>query len=153
MEKQKYSIIFKVISWVLMIISIAVVVWGSVVGYLKTVAADNGTVDPLLYWTYIMIGLALCAVIIVGLIISIRNNPKSLLKMLLVVVAAAVLIGVAYLTASGAPAVGYTGAKLPSDAELKLTDTVLNLAYILAAGAILSIVCGEVIMALKGKKA
>ena len=68
MEKQKYSIIFKVISWVLMIISIAVVVWGSVVGYPKTVAADNGTVDPLLYWTYIMIGLALCAVIIVGLI-------------------------------------------------------------------------------------
>mgnify|MGYP006916047176 CR=1 FL=1 len=152
MEKQKYSLIFKIISWVLMLVSIAVVVWGFIKGYPDKVVNDNGTVDPLLYWTYIMIGLAIVAVIIVGLIISLKNNPKSLLKMALLLVGAAVLVGIAYVTASGAPAVGFTGSKLPTDGELKLTDTVLNLTYILGAAAILSIIAGEIIMSVRNKK-
>ena len=67
------------------------------------------------------------------------------------VVAAAVLFGVCYLVASGAPAVGYSGAKLPSASELKMTDTILNLAYIVGGLAILSIIAGEVIMAIRKK--
>ena len=38
MEKQKYTLIFKIISWVLMIVSVAVVVWGFIKGYPDKVA-------------------------------------------------------------------------------------------------------------------
>ena len=152
MDKQKYTLIFKIISWVLMLVSVAVVVWGFIKGYPDKVANDNGTVDPLLYWAYIMLVLAIAAVIIVGLIISLKNNPKSLLKMALLLVGAVVLIGIAYLTASGAPAVGFTGATPPTDGELKLTDTVLNLTYILGVVAILSIIVGEIVMSVRNKK-
>ena len=106
MEKQSYAKISRWISWALMLISIAVLVWGTVVGYPKTVAADNGTVDPLLYWTYAMIGIALCAVILVGLIVTVKTDPKSLVKMGFILVGVVVVCFIAYLLASGAPAVG-----------------------------------------------
>jgi hypothetical protein len=67
--------------------------------------------------------------------------------------AAAVLCLVAYFLASGAPAIGFTGATPPTASELKLTDTVLNLTYILGAGAVLAIIVGEVISAIRTKKA
>ena len=63
----------------------------------------------------------------------------------------AVLFGLAYLLASGAPAVGYSGAKLPSATELKMTDTILNLAYIVGGAAVLSIIAGEVLMSIRKK--
>ena len=150
MEKQKYTKIIKVLLWVLLILSVAVLVWGSLAGF---EAKDGQMTDVLLYWAYGMLGLTLAAVLVVGLAISISNNPKSLIKLGLIVVGAAVLVLVAYLLASGAPAVGYTAAKLPSDAELKLTDTVLNLTYITGGAAILSIVVGEIIMSIRNKKA
>ena len=150
MEKQKYAKIIKVLLWVLLVLSVAVLVWGAMVGF---EANDGKMTDVLLYWAYGMIGIALIAVICVGLYIAVRNNPKSLVKMGILAVAAAVLVAVAYFLASGAPAVGYTGAQLPTDSELKLTDTVLNLTYILGAGAILSIIIGEIVMSVRGKKA
>jgi hypothetical protein len=67
-------------------------------------------------------------------------------------VAAAVLFGVCYLLASGAPAIGYTGAKLPTATELKMTDTILNLAYLVGGAAILSIIFSEVFMTIRNKK-
>ena len=153
MEKPTYAKISKWIALVLMLISIAVVVWGSVVGYPKTVAADNGTVDPLLYWTYVMVGIALCAVILVGLYITIKTDPKKLVKMGLILVVALVVCFIAYLLASGAPAVGYNGTKPPTATELKLTDTLLNLTYFCGGAAILSIIVGEILASLRTKKA
>ena len=73
------------------------------------------------------------------------------IKIGIAVVAAAVLFGVCYLLASGAPAVGFSGAKLPTATELKMTDTILNLAYVVGGAAILSIVCGEVLMTIRKK--
>jgi len=63
-----------------------------------------------------------------------------------------VLFGIAYLLASGAPAIGYSGAVPPTASELKMTDTILNLAYIVGAFAILSIIAAEVVMAIRNKK-
>ena len=122
MENQKYAKIVKISLWVLLILSVAVLLWGTIKGYPATVAADNGTVDPLLYWAYIVLGIALVSVICVGLYVTATTNPKGLIKIGVAVVAAAVLFGVCYLVASGAPAVGYSGAKLPSASELKMTD-------------------------------
>ena len=41
----------------------------------------------------------------------------------------------------------------PTAGELKLTDTVLNLTYILGAGAIVAIIAGEIISGILNKKA
>ena len=152
MDNQKYAKIFKILLWVLMILSVAVLLWGTIKGYPDTVAADNGTVDPLLYWAYIVLGIALASVICVGLYVTAVTNPKGLIKIGIAIVGAAVLFGVCYLLASGAPAIGYSGAKLPSATELKMTDTILNLAYLVGGAAILSIVIGEVLMTIRNKK-
>ena len=63
MENQKYAKIVKISLWVLLILSVVVLLWGMIKGYPATVAEDNGTVDPLLYWAYIVLGIALAAVI------------------------------------------------------------------------------------------
>ena len=152
MENQKYAKIVKISLWVLLILSVVVLLWGTIKGYPATVAEDNGTVDPLLYWAYIVLGIALAAVIGVGLYVTATTNPKGLVKIGIAVVAAAVLFGLCYLLASGAPAVGYSGAKLPSATELKMTDTILNLAYLVGGAAILSIIFGEVLMSIRNKK-
>lgn len=153
MEKQSYAKISKWISWALMLISIAVVVWGTVVGYPKAIAADNGTVDPLLYWTYLMVLFALGAVILVGLYITIRTDAKKLVKMGIILVGVVVVCLIAYLLASGAPAIGYNGTKIPTPRTLKQTDTVLNLAYFCGGAAILSIIVGEIMAVVRNKKA
>ena len=152
MENQKYAKLVKIVLWVLMILSVAVLLWGMIKGYPATVAEDNGTVDPLLYWAYIVLGIALFSVICVGLYVTATTNPKGLIKIGIAVLGAAVLFGLCYVLASGAPAVGYSGAKLPSATELKMTDTILNMAYIVGGAAILSIICGEVLMTIRNKK-
>ena len=150
MENQKYAKIVKIALWVLLILSVVVLLWGTIKGYPATVAEDNGTVDPLLFWAYIVLGIALVAVIGVGLYVTATTNPKGLVKIGIAVVAAAVLFGVCYLLASGAPAINCSKPTTPG--ELKLTDTILNLAYLVGGAAILSIICGEVMMSIRNKK-
>ena len=149
MENQKYAKIIKIVLWVLMILSICVLVWGSIKGF---EANDGAATDMLLYWAYIVLGIALVSVICIGLYVTATTNPKGLIKIGIAVVAAAVLFGICYLLASGAPAVGYSGAKLPTATELKMTDTILNLAYLVGGAAILSIIVSEVFMTIRNKK-
>ena len=149
MENQKYAKIFKIVLWVLMILSICVLVWGSIKGF---EANDGAATDMLLYWAYIVLGIALVSVICIGLYVTATTNPKGLIKIGIAVVAAAVLFGICYLLASGDPAVGYSGAKLPTATELKMTDTILNLAYLVGGAAILSIIVSEVFMTIRNKK-
>ena len=149
MEKQKYAKIVKIILLCLIVLSVAVLVWGMIKGYPATVAEDNGTVDPLLYWAYIILGIALASVICVGLYVTATTNPKGLIKIGIAVVAAAALFGICYLLASGSPAINCT--KAATDSELKMTDTILNLAYIVGGAAILSIIAGEVLMIVRKK--
>ena len=42
--------------------------------------------------------------------------------------------------------------KLPSAQQLKLTDTILTLTYLTGGAAILSIIVGEIVMAIRNKK-
>jgi len=149
MENQKYAKLFKIVLWVLMILSVGVLVWGFLTGF---EANDGAATNVLLYWAYIVLGIALAAVICVGLYIRATTQPKSLVKIGIAVLGAAVLFGIAYLLASGAPAVGYSGAKLPSATELKMTDTILNLAYIVGGAAIIAIIFGEIWMTIRNKK-
>ena len=152
MEKQKYAKLVKIVLVVLIVLSVAVLLWGMIKGYPATVAADNGTVDPLLYWAYIVLCIALVSVICVGLYVTATTNPKGLIKIGIAVVAAAALFGICYLLASGAPAIGYSGPTPPTATELKMTDTILNLAYLVGGATILSIIVAEVFIAIRNKK-
>ena len=147
---KKYGLFFKIIELVLIAISVALLVWGFVKGFPATVADDNGTVDPLLWWAGIMIVFALAAILIVGLFIAVKNNPKVLVRYGIILLGIAALCLVCYLLAKGNPAVGLT-VDQPPFMTLKLTDSVLNLTYIVGALSILSIVVGEVIMAIRNK--
>ena len=147
---KKYGLLIKIIELVLIVISVVLLVWGFVKGFPATVADDNGTVDPLLYWTYIMLGLALVAVLLVGLFVAIKNDPKVLVRYGLILLGIAALCLVCYLLAKGNPAIGLTTDQ-PDFMTLKLTDSVLNLTYIVGAASILAIVVGEVVMAIRNK--
>ena len=132
---------------VLILISVALLVWGFAVGF----EANGGkAVEVLLYWTYAMVCIALVSWVVIGLIVSAKNNPKSLVKMAIVVVGIAALVLICYLLAAGKPAMGMLAQ--PSAGTLKLTDTILNLTYVVGAAAIIAIIVGEVRMSIANKK-
>ena len=150
MENPLYAKIFKWISWALLLISVVLAVWA----FTRFGGSGEGAaVETMLYWAYAMLLIALVAVLCIGLYITATTNPKSLVRIGIAIAAAAVLCLVAYLLASGKPALGFTGATPPTAGELKLTDTVLNLTYILGAGAIVAIIAGEIISGILNKKA
>jgi len=149
MKEQLYAKIFKWASALLLVGSVALLVWAFVAGF----KADEGkAVELMLYWAYGMLGLALVAVLLVGLVLTTVNNPKSLIRILLVAVGVAVVVGAAYLLAPGQQPLAYNGPAV-SAKDLALTETVINLAYILGGAAILSIVVAEIAGAFRGKKA
>ena len=129
----------------LIIASVVLLILGFANGF------GGNSVDTLLRWTYIMVGLALASWIVVGLVVGAINNPKSLIKIGVILVGVAALCLVAYLLAKGDPAMAYNGPAV-SGGTLKLTDTILNLIYIVGSAAILSIIVGEIRMAIASKK-
>ncbi|MBQ9878017.1 MAG: hypothetical protein IKI70_01490 [Bacteroidales bacterium] len=135
-----------------MIALIAVSVILLVLGFVKGFEANDGRgVDNLLRWAYVMLGIAVFAAIIVSAVVSFINNPKSVVKLLIGLVAVAAVCFVVYLVSKGNPAVGLT-VDQPSASTLKLTDTILNLTYLVGGVAIASIIVGEVISAIRNKK-
>ena len=138
----------KIIKWILValfIVGIVFSVYGFIVGFESN---GNAPVDNILYCTYAFAGLALLAVVFGVLVIGGINNPKSLLKILLGLVAIAAIVAVAYVLAPGTPAVGYLGEPV-TDSTLKLTDTVLNLTYIVFGASILALVVGWIVGAVR----
>jgi hypothetical protein len=138
--------IFKWAMVLLIVVSVVLLVMGFSAGW------KEGNVDTLLGWTYCMVGLALAAVIIVGLIVGVANDPKSLVKLGLGLVVVAVVCFVAYLIAPGSPAVNLTSMDQPSAATLKLTDTILYLTYFAGILAVVAIIVGEIRLAITNKK-
>ena len=138
----------KIFKWAMVALLIVVSVVLLVLGF--TGGWKEGNVDTLLGWTYCMVGLALAAVVIVGLVVGAINDPKSLVKLGLGLVAVAAVCFIAYLIAPGAPAMGML--EQPSAATLKLTDTILYLTYFAGIVAVLSIVVGEIRLAITNKK-
>lgn len=129
----------------LIVVSVGLLIWG----FSKDFAGN--AVDVLLYWTYCMLGLAVFSWIVIGLIVGAKNNPKSLVNIGIILVGVAALCLIAYLLAKGDPAVAYNGPAV-SAGTLKLTDTILNLTYIVGGAAIVAIIVGEVRMAIASKK-
>ena len=131
-----YAKVIKIFSYVLLLVGIvlsAIILFGNV-----KMGQNENLVDPVLYWAYILVGVGLVGAI-VGSIVSIIDNPKGLKKSIFTLVGVIVVIGIAYLLAPGTPAIGLVGIE-PTASTLKMTDTLLNLTYILLGGAILSII-------------
>ena len=134
----------KIIKWVLAVLFVVGIIfsfYGFAVGF---GSGDNAPVDNILYCAYAFAAVAIAAVLFGVLVIGGMNNPKSLLKLLLGVIAIVAVVAVAYVLAPGTPAVGYLGEPV-SDGTLKLTDTILNLTYFLFGGAIVALVVGWVV--------
>ena len=136
----------KIIKWILLALFIVGAVfsfYGFLVGFESN---GDAPVDNMLYCAYAYAGIAIAAVLLGVVVIGGINNPKSLLKLFIGLVAIAAVIAGAYLLAPGTPAVGYLGEPV-SDMTLKLTDTMLNLTYLLCGGAILSLIVGAIVSA------
>ena len=138
----------KIIKWLLValfIVGIVFSVYGFIVGFETN---GNAPVDNILYCAYAFALIALLAVVLGVVVIGGINNPKSLLKMVLGLVAIAAIVAVAYTLAPGTPAVGYLGEPV-SDGTLKLTDTVLNLTYFTFGLSIVALVIGWIVGAVR----
>ena len=146
---KNYSKLFKIVMLVLVIISVALLVWGFLAGF---EANDGRAVEVLLYWAYIILAIAVLAVVVFGLVISAKNDPKSLVRLGIGLLAIAAVCFVAYLLAPGKMPLQWNNAKVPTASQLKLTDTILNLTYFTGALAIISIIVGEIVMAVRSKK-
>ena len=134
----------KIIKWVLVALFILGVVfsfYGFAVGYESN---GNAPVDTMLYCAYAYAAIAILAVLFGVVVIGGINNPKSLLWLFVGLVVIAAIVAGAYLLAPGTPAVGYLGEPV-SDGTLKLTDTILNLTYLLFGGSILALIAGWII--------
>ena len=90
------------------------------------------------------------SIVLVGGVIGVMNDKKFLVKILAVLAGTAALCAIVYFISPGAPAVGI--AEQPSDSTLKLTDTILNLTYLCGGVAILSIIVGSVVNAIRNRK-
>ena len=136
--------------WLLFAVSVGILVWGMVKGYPTSAAqGDNGTVNALIYWCYAMIGIAVFCAVVFGVAVSVANNPKSLVKILIGLVAAVVICGLAYALAPASPAIGMLAQ--PSHAELKFTDTVLYIVAFAGILSVLAIIFGEIMGAIRNK--
>ena len=134
----------KVIKWILLALFLVGAVlsfYGFVVGFESD---NNAPVDNILYGAYGFAALTIAAVFFGVVVIGGINNPMSLVKLVIGLVVIAVVIAGAYFLAPGTPAVGYLGTPV-SDGTLKLTDTILNLTYLLFGGAVLALVVGWVV--------
>ena len=134
----------KIIKWVLAVLFVVGIVfsfYGFIVGFESN---GNAPVDNILYCAYAFAAVTILAVLFGVVVIGGMNNHKSLLKLLLGIVAIVAVVAVAYVLAPGTPAVGYLGDPV-SDGTLKLVDTVLNLTYLLFGAAILSLVVGWIV--------
>ena len=134
----------KIIKWVLAALFVLGVVfsfYGFAVGFESN---GNAPVDNMLYCAYGYAAVAILAVVFGVVVIGGINNPKSLLWLLVGLVVIAAVVAGAYILAPGTPAVGYLGEPV-SEGTLKLTDTILNLTYLLFGASILSLVAGWII--------
>ena len=140
-----YTKIVKYISWALLLIGVVIGVLGFIIGFNTN---DAVAVDTLLYWAYVMVGLAIASIIVVGIIVGAMTNPKGLVKTGIVVLVAAVIVAGAYFLAPGSEPVGYNGVP-ETYGWLKLTDTMLNLTYLSCVAAILSVIVGAIVSAVR----
>ena len=111
-------------------------------GNMAEALSTTNMLDVLLFWAYFLVFAALLLVIILS-IINIAGNRKSLIRTGIILLIAVVVVGVSYLLASGDPVV-VNLATPPTHGQLKLTDTLLIMVYILLGCALVALIWGGI---------
>ena len=102
----------------------------------------------MLVWTYAIVGIGLIAALI-SPVKNLFTTPKAAIKALVGLVVAAAVIGGCYALSSAAPVPNSAGGFFEDVFDLKFTDTVLYLTYLVAGVSLLSILVGEIRNAIK----
>lgn len=103
----------------------------------------QAAVGLMLNWMYIILGLALIVAIVFPLI-GLFSNPKGALKTLILLVICAGIVFACYAIAGTDPITLSDNTVVDNTFTLKVTDAGLYLAYIAFAGAVLTVIFGEV---------
>ena len=144
----KYEKIIKWVLAVLFVVGIVLSIYGFIVGWptddQKWDTSLHFPVDLILWGAYAFAGITILAVVFGVFVIGGINNPKTLVGLLIGVIVIAAVVGGAWMLAPGTPAIGYMGDPV-SDFNLKLTDTMLSLTYLIFGAAIVSLIVGWVV--------
>ncbi|PKO98585.1 MAG: hypothetical protein CVU13_09120 [Bacteroidetes bacterium HGW-Bacteroidetes-8] len=109
----------------------------------------EGMIDTFLGYAYLLFGVAI--VLALGLpLLQMIGNPKSIKKVIYSLILVVVVVGLAYMLASGDP-LTTTLDKEPTASTLKITDTGLIITYLLFFVSITAIVAGGVINMVKNR--
>ena len=148
----KYEKIIKWVLAVLFVVGLVLSAYGFIVGWPQT---GNGMpplseqncvpVDVILWGAYFFAGFTILTVAFGVFVIGGINNPKSLIKLLLGIVAIVVIVGGAWILAPGSPAIGLVAEKAPTDLQLKLTDATLLLTYLMVGASLLTLIAGWIV--------
>lgn len=114
------------------------------------IETGSTSVDTILYSTYVMISLVILSLIVIIFIINSINNPFSLVKLLIGILVIGGLVFGAWALAPGDMIQSETmTADQISATDLKMTDTVLYLAYLLFGGTIVALVTSWIVGAVR----
>ena len=142
----KYNILSKSTFLVLFIIGAIISAVGVAIGFLGT--ADNLIGELMLDTTYIYAGITAAAVALGVLIIGGINNPMSLLKIFVCLVASVVIIAIVYLIAPS-DAMTMANGNVIDEGTVKFTNTVIYLTYLLLGCTFTALVAGWIIGAVR----
>ena len=121
-----------IIKWVLLALSAVVFV----IAFTTIKDIDSATLDLYMGWTYALIAVALVATLGFPLVKAFKNK-KSLIKLIILIIAIVVIFGGAYLIAPGTP-LNITTQSTPG--ELKFADAALYITYLFIAAAVVALV-------------
>ena len=114
------------------------------------IAKGETSVNVIIYATYAMMALVLVSLLVIIIVMNGLNNPMSLVKLLVVVLVVGGLVAGAYALAPGSMIQSETlTPDQISDADLKMTDTVLYLAYLFFGGAIVALITSWIVGAVR----
>ena len=102
----------------------------------------------ILWWMYGIVGIGIVAAL-ASPVKNLFTSPKAAIKALVGLVVAAAVIGGCYALSSAAPVPNSAGGFFEDAFELRFTDTVIYLTYLVAGVSILSILAGEIRNAIK----
>lgn len=139
-----FNKVLKYILLALLILGFAMGIWGYAAGF------NDASVNTILRLSYVMVIAGIVLIVLLGLVLGAINNPKSLVKSGLVVLGAAILVAIAFLTAKGAPAQGFVGQQ-PEFTTLRNTDAILTITYIVFFASIAAIILGMIVNAIRSK--
>ncbi len=140
MRHDKLKLFIDIFLGIILFISVALAVY-----FYVDIKEINVTAAPLnlfLYWSYLLLGLAVLVALIIGPLMGLIQNPKSAVKGVVAVVALFVIIAIGYSFSSTAPVELNIEVKNMNFA-LRLADTSLYSMYILGALGILAIIVAE----------